>query len=295
MIRTLLAVGLLSTMFLECPLASSGDERAAQYEQKLTALVELNRKEQFAVDPTDEIVFPQLANGVSGNLGITTSIVLSNADADEFDATLNFRTSGGEPMPVELYNSTTREIVGSGTSIVVPVPGFESVFLETLGEGDLTVGWARVSAPSGKLMGGVATYQILDSATGRIQSIVGVGASSATPAFLVPVRRDVSSDTNTAIALANNSDATVRLRYYLFDNEGLTNATGTVSLEPRSQLLRFVNEIVPSVGERFYGTMHFLRVDSHGEVTPGFDVHAVALILAHGFYSSIPVTSTIPR
>ncbi len=295
MIRTLLAVALLSTMFLESPLALGGDERAALYEQKLTALLELSREEQFAVDPSDEIVFPQLANGVSGNLGITTSIVLSNADKDELDATLKFRTSGGEPMSVELYDSATREVVGSGTTIVVPIPGFESVFLETRGEGDLAVGWARVSAPSGKLMGGVAAYQILDSGTGTIQSIVGVGASSATPAFLVPVRRDVSLDTNTAIALANNSDVTVRLRYYLFDNEGLTNATGTISLEPRSQLARFVNEIVPSVGERFYGTMHFLRVDSDGEVTPGYDVHAMALILSHGFYSSIPVTSSILR
>lgn len=295
MIRTLLAVALLSTMFLESPLALGGDERATLYEQKLTALLELSREEQFAVDPSDEIVFPQLANGVSGNLGITTSIVLSNADKDELDATLKFRTSGGEPMSVELYNSATREVVGSGTTIVVPIPGFESVFLETRGEGDLAVGWARVSAPSGKLMGGVAAYQILDSGTGTIQSIVGVGASSATPAFLVPVRRDVSLDTNTAIALANNSDVTVRLRYFLFDNEGLTNATGTISLEPRSQLPRFVNEIVPSVGERFYGTMHFLRVDSDGEVTPGYDVHAMALILSHGFYSSIPVTSSILR
>ena len=295
MIRPLLAVALLSTMFLESPLASGADQRAAQYEQKLTALVELNRKVQFAVDPSHEIVFPQLANGVSGNLGIATSIVLSNAGRDEFDATLRFRTSRGEPMSVELFDSTTGKAVGSGARIVVPVPGFESVFLETRGEGDLSVGWATVSAPSGNLMGGVAAYQILDSGTRTIQSIVGIGASSATPAFMVPVRRDVSLDTNTAIALANNSDATVRLRYYLFDNEGLTNATGILLLEPMSQLPRFVHEFIPSIGDRFFGTIHFLRVDDDGEVTPGFEVHAMALILSHGFYSSIPVTSSILR
>ena len=239
-----------------CAAVFGENQPQAEYEKKLEALRELKAKEKFAVNPTSEIVFPQVANGISGDLGIITSLVLTSNEATSFAVTLTFRDVNGFPLFVELFDSTTELLVTSGSTLSVTVPPFETVFLETSGVGNLVVGWASASAP-GRLMGGVAAFQLIDVQTQEFLTVVGVGESSASPAFSTPVFRDVSLNSNTSIALANNSDTTARLEIFLIENNGGTDST-IISIGPRQQLSRFIDEIFPSIGSIFSGLSMFL-------------------------------------
>lgn len=266
-------------------------EPSAPHRQQIAALKELAGQEQFVTGSSDEIVFPQVADGTDEGIGITTAIFLTNADEDELTATLRFRRSDGLGMVVDLYKLGTDEPVGSGDSISVTIPASQSVFLETGGSGNLTVGWASASAPSGKRIGGAAVYSLFDPDTRQVSAIVGVGASPATSAFSLPVVKDDTSRTNTALALANSSGGTVRLEASLIDSEGNQSTSEPLELGPGQHQAWYVNEIFPEVGPRFYGTLHLRRVNAEGELQEALDVHPIALLQSGHLFSSIPVTS----
>jgi len=266
-------------------------EPSAPHRRKVAELKELAGQAQFVTSAGGEIVFPQVADGAGEGVGVTTALFLTNIEEEELSAMLRFRRSDGLGMAVELYRLGTDDLVGSGDSVSVTIPASQSVFLETGGSGSLTVGWASVSAPSGKRIGGVAAYTLFDPETRRVSAIVGVGASPATPAFSLPVVRDDAARTNTALALANSSGGTVRLKAYLLDSEGNGDAGKTLELGPGQHQALYVNEIFPELGARFYGTLHLRRVDAEGELQEGLDVHPVALLQSGHLFSSIPVTS----
>ena len=266
-------------------------EPSAPHRQNIAALTEAAGQEQFVTNAGDELVFPQVADGVDEGIGITTAIFLTNAEEDELSATLRFRRSDGLGMVVELYRLGTGELVGSGDSISVNIPPSQSVFLETGATGNISVGWASVSAPSGKRIGGVAAYSLFDPDTRRVSAVVGVGASPATPAFSLPVVRDDAVRTNTALALANSSGGTVRLKAYLLDSERGESSSRTLELGPGQHQALYVNEFFSEVGPRFYGTLHLRRVNEAGEPEEALDVHPVAFLQSGHLFSWIPVTS----
>ena len=258
--------------------------------KKLATLKRLAKSRQFVVEASREIIFPQVAHGVSGSTGISTVIILTNAGDDDFVASLRLRRSTGGPMSVNLVNLVTEEIFGSGSTLSVPIPAFSSVFLETDEAGDLAVGWASASAPSGKQLGGVAMYIFFDRATGQISATVGVGASSAASAFSVPVVKNDVQGMNTALALANSSSRTVRLKGDLLDSEGEIVSSEILTLGPTQQSAKFIQEIFSGVGRRFHGTVHFSRVDADGGPDEALDVHPMALFQTGGLFTSAPVT-----
>lgn len=291
MTRKSVAAAMPWVLSLGFALTLAEGEPFSPHRQKAAALSELAGQEQLVAEAGSEIVFPQVADGVDGQLGITTAIFLTNAEAEELSATLRFRRSDGLGMVVELYRLGTDELVGSGDSISVAIPASQSVFLETGGSGNISVGWASVSAPSGKRIGGVAAYSLFDPDTRRVSAIVGVGASPATPAFSLPVVKDDAARTNTALALANSSGKTARLKAYLLDSEGNYDASQTLELGPGQHQAGYVNELFSGTGPRFYGTLHLRRVDEAGEPEAAHDIHAVALLQSGHLFSSIPVTS----
>ncbi len=266
-------------------------EPSEPQQQKFATLKELAGQEQFVTGAGDEIVFPQVADGVGEGIGITTAIFLTNAEEDELMATLRFRRSDGLGMVVDLYRLGTDELVGSGDSFSVTVPASQSVFLETGGSGSITVGWASVSVPSGKRIGGGAVYSLMDPDTRQVSAIVGVEPSAATPAFSLPVVKDDGARTRTALALANSSGGTARLKAYLLDSEADHSSTRTLELGPGQHMAQYVHELFPEVGPRFYGTLHLRRVNEDDEPEEIFDVHPMALLQSGHLFSSIPVTS----
>ena len=250
-------------------------------------------REKAAVNPSNNIVFPQVANGVAGNLRIITSIVLTNTLEDTVTVDLVFYQSDGFRLVVGIGDSVTGESVGPGSSFTVTIFPFQTVFLETDGLGALQVGWVNARSPKGRLIGGVAAYQIYGVNTEELITIVGVGASAATPAFTIPVFRDVSLNSATAIAIANSSDNTANMRAILFNNAGGV-LDKTFFLGPKQHMARYLNELFPEMGERFFGTLHVFRVDSQGNAVGIRDIHPVALRQSKGVLSSIPATNLIP-
>ena len=269
-------------------------ESFALNQEKIASLQRFVEQESFADEATEELVFPQVADGVAGGTKITTAIILTNAEGDDFVATLKFRRSDGGPLSVELDNLATDEFFDSGDTISVPVPASQSVFLETRGSGDLAVGWARVSAPYGTRMAGVAVYRLLDPVTEQLRAIVGVGASTASPAFSAPVVKDDALGASTALALANNSDRAARFAVDLLDSQGTPDSSETLTLGPGRQTAKYIREIFPDVGRRFYGTVRFVRVDADGRVDEARDVHPVVLFQSGNLYTSAPVTDFVP-
>ncbi len=291
MTRNSAAAVLPWVLFLGVALTLAEGEPSAPHRQKIAALTEFAGQAQFVTSPGNELVFPQVADGVDGDIGITTAIFLTNSEEEELSATLRFRRSDGLGMAVELYRLGTDELVGSGDSISVTVPASQSVFLETGATGNISVGWASVSAPSGKRIGGVAAYSFFDPDTRRVSAIVGVGASSGTSAFSLPVVRDTVARSRTALALANSSGRTARVRFYLLDSEGENSSSKPLTLGPGRHLSLYVDELFPEVGPRFYGTLHFRRIDGDGEPVETLDVHPIALLESGHLFSSIPVIS----
>ena len=290
MTRRSAAAALPWVLFLGTALPFAEGEPSAPHRQTIGALTERAGQVQFVTSAGSEIVFPHVADGVDKSIGITTAIFLTNAEEEELSATLRFRRSDGLGMVVELYRLGTDELVGAGDSMSVEIPPSQSVFLETGGSGSVSVGWASVSVPSGKRIGGVAAYSLFDPVTRRVSAIVGVGPSPATPAFSLPVVKDDAFRTNTALAMANSSGGTARLKAHLLDSEGNYNTSRTMELGPGEHRASYINEFFSDVGERFYGTLHLRRVNEAGEPEAVLDVHAVALLQSGHLFSSIPVT-----
>ena len=261
-------------------------------------------KPQAIVDPAQEIAFPQVANGVTGTLGLFTNMALTNPSDAPVRVDLSFWTPDGGPMTLILFDTITRQAltpVRSATNVFsFTIRAFETQYIETDGLGPLSVGWANAAAQSGAVIGGVAAYHFYATASGADLSIVSVGASAASGAFFTPVVRHVLSGVNTAVAIANSSSRTVYFRVILNGNldSGSPSYDVVLSLGPAEQQARFVNEVFPNVGPTFFGTAYFFQSDSEGNVVVGSDLHAVALLESRGvvtIYSSLPVTNVFPK
>jgi len=262
------------------------------YTAKLEALKELGGQARAAVNPSGDIVFPQVANGAIGGIIIVSSIVLTSNVSTPLTVTLTFKTEFGGPMFLSLRDSSNGNFLGSGSTFTVIISPFRTLFLETDGAGSLVEGWGRATSLGGSDMGGVAAFQLLDGVTLQFLTVVGVGASSATLAFFTPVFKDDFLNSNTALALANTSNVTAFVKVFLFDNNGGSQDT-TLSIGPQQRVSLFINELFP-MGSRFFGTAHFFRVDSFGNVLGAFDIHPVVLLLSNGILSSLPVTNIVP-
>ena len=276
-----------------CTIPSLGETVENQYSKKIQALTSLQKTVQRAVNPTDSIVFPWIGNGVLQGIRYVTSIVLTNNTFDPLSVTLNFTGSSGSPLTLILFDSTTGASLGFDSTFTFNIPALETVFLETDGSGTFVDGWAQATALVPESMGGVAAFQLIVDSTEEFLTIVGVGGTDATPAFFIPAFKDsLLTNSNTALALANTSNTTAFLRVFLFGNDG-SDASTTISLGPKQTKVLFVDQIFSSIGSRFFGTLHFFRVDSVGEVLVAFDIHPVVLLLSNGILSSIPVTNII--
>ena len=271
----------------------------------LLALGGTSPNPQTVVDPAQEIVFPQVANGVTSTLGLFTNMALTNPSDTPIRVDLSFWTPDGLPMMLTLLDTITRQVltpVQSATNLFsFTIRAFETRYIETDGLGRISVGWANAAVQSGAVVGGVAAYHFYDPATGATSSIVSVGASAASGAFFTPVVRDVSSGVkvNTAVAIANSSARTVYFRVILIGNldSGSPSYDVVLSLGPAEQRARFVNEVFSNIGPTFFGTAYFFQSDSEGNVVVGSDLHAVALLESRGIltiYSSLPVTNVFP-
>ena len=263
------------------------DDSAAVQKDYARLMASLQSSAPQAVNPTREIVFPRVANGVQSGVRILTTIAVSSTVSDTTSATLRFFSEGGGSMNGTLFNSVTGAVVGRGSEVTVLIPGFETVFLETDGFGPVLVGWAAITASLP--IGATGSFQFINGNV--FLTAVGVGGTTASPAFFIPILRDEGLDSNTALALTNTSNQTAYLKLFLFENNG-PSTTRTISLAPRESFARFIQEIF-QVNRRIFGTLHCIRVDAAGNADTRFDIFPISLFTSKGILSSLPATNLV--
>jgi hypothetical protein len=271
-------------------LSGADDTFAVQqdYARQMAAMQQMAPPPQ-AVNPTTEIVFPRVANGVLEGMRIITTIAITSTVAQSTTANIRFFSEAGGNMSVTTYNTQTGALINRGSEATVFIPGFETVFVETDGIGGVVVGWAAITAS--RPIGANGSFQFIIASNNQFLTAVGVGGSTASPPFFIPIFRDEALDSNTALALTNSSSQTAYLKLFLFENNG-GQVTRTISIGPGQSFARFIQEIF-SVGRRFLGTLHCIRVDSLGNADARLDIFPIALFTSKGILSSLPATNLI--
>ena len=220
-----------------------------------------------------EIVFPHFADGVTGETRVVTSLMIVNSDARDTTVSVVFRTGSGTRYTVELFDVETGSFLLRGSELDILVPSRKTVFLKTRGVEPIGSGWAVITVPEGYKVGGTLIFTLSNTRTGEIQTMVGVGSSPGRSTFFMPTFRDSAQRSNTAMALANNSEDSALLNtelYYAFE---------LIDILKRIRERSFVLEAPPILGRASSLTVSLL-----GEATRchlfGFNRACVALCRA---------------
>lgn len=185
--------------------------------------------------------FPQLGNGLAGNIRFQSSLVFANA-------------GGVSPVRIDLTDSANAyldldlEGLGRGSLFHLGLAPDEALSTQTSGTGPLQVGYAEVSGAVG--VGGTAIFSRTDAARGVLLYETGVPASGPLTDFSVFVDTLGARDTGLALVYprdwravpgAGQPDAEVTLR--LYDKSFRLVGTRNLTLEPGAHLARFVPEL----------------------------------------------------
>lgn len=183
-------------------------------------------------------VFPQIADGGSPDGTYVTSVIATNVSTQAATCTLKFYG-----VPASRLGSTP---------LTVTLPSQGSVFQwATGGNGDLTTGYATLSCDRQVTAG--AVYLRLTPNT----VVVNAGATvfSSPPSMRAQLFvQELGPTVQTAMAIANDTDAAAT--YQIAVTDAVTGAVrnATVNVPARSNLPRFVNQLV-SLPSTFAGTV----------------------------------------
>jgi hypothetical protein len=178
---------------------------------------------------TSTYYFPQLADGG----GYVTTFYFTSLIAANTNVTVDVFDQNG----AGLFIQTNR---GTGSTFSFSLPGRSETILRTLGSPPaIQVGWTRVT--SGIPIGVTEVFQFLDG-SGRVVSQAGVLPVSPTGAATVVVSIDGRGQ-NTGIAVSNVGAAVNPIAFSLYDQTGTLLGTSSVTLPPRNQIARFIDQL----------------------------------------------------
>lgn len=182
--------------------ASDGDSNSG--EGRVNILVDLSQKTFF---------FPQFVDGFAGEMGVWSTLLLTNTAADS-PVRVEFYTTNGAPMEVDLGG------MGVGSVFNFDLLRGELISLSTPGTGALKAGYARITAGEG--VNGVQTYTGYEVLTGK--QLFETAMLSATPLRNFSVLYDSLQNRNTGISFVfpkplqerpgGAPDATITLNLY---------------------------------------------------------------------------------
>ncbi len=165
----------------------------------------------------------QYFSQVAAGAGSVTSFSIHNPGAVAATVRLELRSSDTE--------------VFHDSSVTIPPLGTRTVSVGS-GQSTLKVGWARLTATSGKF----AATEFFQLRVGS-QDLPRVGVLPSIPAGSLRLFGFVNSQTNSGIAVSNPSETeTATLNVRLLTVEGTALLTSSATLAPRSHLASFLNE-----------------------------------------------------
>ena len=167
-------------------------------------------------------VFPQVVDGVGSDGTVFTSRFL-------IASSLGSRAT----CQISLFGIGT-ERLSAATSVLVQPNSFETI--TTRGEAAIASGYARLDCSQPVVAS--LTYSEL-STTGTSLGIATVPTAAMASTVLVPMV--LNGRYRYGIAIANDNDA-LQLVSFIFES-GTTNQVRTIQLPPRSQYVKFMDEI----------------------------------------------------
>jgi hypothetical protein len=213
-------------------------------------------------------VFPQIADGnVSDGTYYQTYVLLTSVSAQPATCTLRFYG-----VPISRLDATPTGVLGGlGASAVLATTG---------NLGPLATGYATLSCD--RNVTAFAAY-VNRSPAGAANSGASVFSSPQTMRAQLFVFNSRSPDNRTAFALANDTDSAAQYRLTVIDPPtGQTIASTTISLPARSNLPRFLDQIVP-LPQNFAGTVVITSVT-------GSAFSVVGLVFSGSTFLSMPAT-----
>jgi hypothetical protein len=213
------------------------------------------------------MIFPQFANG-----GVFRStLILQNTTGATVTGQVEFFRPNGTPFSLSFSDGQ------SGANRNFELGANRSLFLETTGSGDLSVGWVRVT--SNNSIGGTVVFSQFD-ADGRRVTEAGVNAATAATELSIPVDARQAPGFNTGLAIVNAGIDPASITLRLLDTNGAI--LGMANLPPlagRNHMARFVTELFPSATIA-QGTLSIIS---------SLPVAAVVLRTAPGVLTTLPV------
>jgi formylglycine-generating enzyme required for sulfatase activity len=233
-----------------------------------------------ALEYEPNLTFAQWVNGQAGGKANRTRIVLRNNSSKTEKGTINFLNPAGIPAVVGAAGN-------SDDHFGFQIPPWGTYELETNGQGGLQTGVIEVYSDWDvqSLLEGTEIFDLLGS-------YVSVPSSPLRTRNQVYV--SVTSEENSGVAISNPaSQGSVSLVLRLVDKLGVLKASKTISVNPNSQFIGFVNETQlfgsffnTWVGN-FQGTLN-IEVQGNGSVA------VLGLIQRQtGALLAVPVSSSI--
>lgn len=184
-----------------------------------------------------ERFFPQIGDGVSGNIRFRSNIVLTNAGAAT-GVDLRFFDTQGNPLEIELQG------IGRASRFELALGRGRTLNLISSGESPLEVGYASLSAPGH--VNATAVFMRSEADSGVVQYEAGVPLSLPMGSFSLPVDTLDAKDTGLAMVAPKGGEATL-LHLGLYDESFQLLGEREITLEAGHHLARFVGELFPSV------------------------------------------------
>jgi hypothetical protein len=176
--------------------------------------------------------------------GYSTQLILRNPTDSTMRGQVGFYGQDGGGLVVRLG---TMDL----TSVPYEIQGQGIFRVDLYNPAGLHVGWAEVQPDSDTLTPvGIAVLQYRVGGEVVTESTVSATLAVASARFLID-----GAGTRTGVAVANTSSSSTALNFQLLDLNGNTQSTASRTLQPRSQLAIFTDELFPDVSDGFNGVI----------------------------------------
>ena len=216
--------------------------------------------EYSASNTGGRLVFAQVADGPIGvqNRFMQSAFTLVNDCGYPADGRLDFYDDDGNPMTLTMSGV-------SASSFPITLAHGETKTFATAGNGQLKVGWARLS--SDQPLAATCSFSIRDPA-GEVFADVGVDESLFAKKFMLFA--DTKGDADTGVAVLNPDTTTsLALHLELINTSGAKVASTDFTLPPRGHRARFISELFSTTNgiQEFEGSLVISADRPFGGVT----------------------------
>lgn len=238
---------------------------------------------QIVDDGSQLLFFSQFGNGVDDQgVMFTSDLVIANPyPTANLTGRVEFRGDDGEviPFPQAIITPEGAAEIGEN-GVEFTLPPSSSVTISTDGQGDLAVGSARLVTD--RNASAVVRFAIEGS------GITGVGASTAGPGFVIPVRR-IFEVTNTGVAIQSLEIEPMDVMLTLLDAQGMPVENGEVILEDFPGLghdALFIDQLFEDADTENFTGLLVVRAAGVGRIAGT----ALELGQGPGEFTTLPVT-----